>query len=257
MIDMKKMLFILFSAAVACGCSQKETLLRTMTYNTYSGRNAGIEAIAETIRRNDPDLVALQEVERFTELNPGDTPAVLAEMTGLKYHAFIHALDIRSGGDYGNAILSKYPILEAHSFRLGVLGKDYMRSFGYVRIRKEGDELCFATTHLDHKADDSLRIVQVGEILRLTERIDGPLILGGDLNARPEEAPVRLLESKFTPGSTCLEPTTDDDGGKTIDYLMFAPASAFEVIAYEVDYAAAAASDHYPVLATFRFCPMQ
>ena len=115
---MKKILFILFWATIANGCSQKEIVLRTMTYNTYSGRNAGIEAIADAIRRNNPDLVALQEVERFTELNPGDTPAILAEMTGLKYHAFIHALDIRSGGDYGNVILSKYPSLEERSFRL-------------------------------------------------------------------------------------------------------------------------------------------
>ena len=89
---MKKILFILFWATIANGCSQKEIVLRTMTYNTYSGRNAGIEAIADAIRRNNPDLVALQEVERFTELNPGDTPAILAEMTGLKYMpSFMHS----------------------------------------------------------------------------------------------------------------------------------------------------------------------
>jgi len=223
-----------------------------MTYNTYSGRNAGIEAIADAIRRNNPDLVALQEVERFTELNPGDTPAILAEMTGLKYHAFIHALDIRSGGDYGNVILSKYPILEERSFRLGIPGRDYMRSFGYVRIRKQGHDICFATTHLDHKADDSLRIAQIREILRLTEHINIPIILGGDMNARPEEAPIQLLASKFNVGNSCSELTTDDDGGKTIDYLMYTPESAFEVISHEVDYAAAKASDHYPVLVTFK-----
>ena len=132
---MKKILFILFGVTIANGCSQKEIVLRTMTYNTYSGRNAGIEAIADAIRRNNPDLVALQEVERFTELNPGDTPAVLAEMTGLKYHAFIHALDIRTGGDYGNVILSKYPILEERSFRLGKLPVPIVYNCGgYERV---------------------------------------------------------------------------------------------------------------------------
>ena len=39
---MKKILFILFGVTIANGCSQKEIVLRTMTYNTYSGRNAGI-----------------------------------------------------------------------------------------------------------------------------------------------------------------------------------------------------------------------
>ena len=253
MTNMKITVLSLIWVAVATGCcSQKETVLKTMTYNTYSGRNAGMEAIAEVIRRNDPDIVALQEVERFTELNPGDTPAILAGMTGLKYHTFFHALDIRSGGDYGNAILSKYPIMEERSFRIGTPGRDYMRSFGYVRIRKKGHEVCFATTHLDHRKDDSLRIAQVREILRLTENIDIPVILGGDMNARPEEAPVRLLSAKFNVGNSPAEPTTDDDGGKTIDYLMYAPGSAIEVISGMVDYAAGQASDHYPVLVTFK-----
>ena len=127
-----------------------------------------------------------------------------------------------------------------------------MRSFGYVRIRKQGHDICFATTHLDHKADDSLRIAQIREILRLTEHINIPIILGGDMNARPEEAPIQLLASRFDVGSSCSELTTDDDGGKTIDYLMYTPGSAFEVISHEVDYAAAKASDHYPVLVTFK-----
>lgn len=249
---MKGILLSLFLIVTMTGCCPKDCVLRTMTYNTYSGRNAGMEAIAEVIRRNDPDIVALQEVERFTELNPGDTPAILAAMTGLKYHTFIYALDIRSGGDYGNAILSKYPIMEERSFRIGTPGRDYMRSFGYVRIRKKGHEVCFATTHLDHRKDDSLRIAQAGEILRLTENIDIPIILGGDMNARPGEAPVRLLESRFNIGNSTVEPTTDDDGGKTIDYLMYAPGSAFKVISRDVDYAAGQTSDHYPVLVTFK-----
>ncbi len=249
---MRKYFLLLLLAVFACGCSDKEVVLRTMTYNTYSGRNAGIEAIADVIRRNEPDLVALQEIERFTELNADNTPALLAELTGMKYYAFIYALDIRSGGDYGNVILSKYPILEKHTYRLGVPGKDYMRSFGYVRICKDGHELCFAATHLDHKADDSLRIVQVNEILRLTENIGTPLIVGGDMNSVPEGAAVQLLKSRFEIGNSCQEPTTSDDGGKTIDYIVYAPKNSLQVISRKVDYTAADASDHYPVLVDFK-----
>ena len=72
------------------------------------------------------------------------------------------------------------------------------------------------------------------------------------MNARPEEAPIQLLVSKFNVGNSCSKLTTDDDGGKTIDYLMYTPESAFEVISHKVDYAAAKASDHYPVLVTFK-----
>lgn len=254
---MKRILTLLLLVVSACGCSRREVSLRVMTYNTYSGRNAGMEAIAEAIRSNDPDLVALQEVERFTAINPGDTPALLAGMTGMRYALFVHALDIRSGGDYGNVILSKYPFLEQRTFRLGIPGRDYMRSWGYVRIEKEGRAVCFATTHLDHRRDDSLRRVQVGAILQVVDGLDVPVILGGDMNARPEESPVRMLCERFTPGFAAAgtagpAPTTDDDGGKTIDYLLYAPAEAFGVESYRVDTVAAGVSDHYPVVAEFR-----
>lgn len=85
---------------------------KAMTYNTYSGRKQGIDKIAEVIKKENPDIVSLQEIERNTEINPWDTPKKLSELTGMKYYYFAHALDIPTGGDYGNVILSKYPVSE-------------------------------------------------------------------------------------------------------------------------------------------------
>ena len=103
----------------------------------------------------------------------------------MKYYYFAHALDIPTGGDYGNVILSKYPVSEEKSFKLSVLKEgDYVRSFGYVKVVKEGKEFYFATTHLDHKYEDAARLKQVDEILACVEHLDKPVILGGDLNSR-------------------------------------------------------------------------
>lgn len=130
----------------------KEITIKAMTYNTYSGRKMGIDKIAEVIKKENPDIVSLQEIERNTKINPWDTPKKLSELTGMRYYYFAHALDIRSGGDYGNVILSKYPISEEKSIKLNILRKDdYVRSFGYVKVTKEGKEFYFATAHLDHK----------------------------------------------------------------------------------------------------------
>lgn len=91
---------------------QKEVTVKAMTYNTYSGRKQGIDKIAEVIKQEDPDIVSLQEIERNTEINPWNTPERLSVLTGMKYYYFAHALDIPTGGDYGNVILSKFPISE-------------------------------------------------------------------------------------------------------------------------------------------------
>ena len=50
----------------------KEVTVKAMTYNTYSGRKQGIDKIAEVIKKENPDIVSLQEIERNTEINPWD-----------------------------------------------------------------------------------------------------------------------------------------------------------------------------------------
>lgn len=177
----------------------KEVTVKAMTYNTYSGRKQGIDKIAEVIKKENPDIVSLQEIERNTEINPWDTPKKLSELTGMKYYYFAHALDIPTGGDYGNVILSKYPVSEEKSFKLSVLKEgDYVRSFGYVKVVKEGKEFYFATTHLDHKYEDATRLKQVDEILACVEHLDKPVILGGDLNSRRGSATMAAFQ-KYSP----------------------------------------------------------
>ena len=176
----------------------KEVTVKAMTYNTYSGRKQGIDKIAEVIKKENPDIVSLQEIERNTEINPWDTPRKLSELTGMKYYYFAHALDIPTGGDYGNVILSKYPVSEEKSFKLSVLKEgDYVRSFGYVKVAKEGKEFYFATTHLDHKYEDAARLKQIDEILACVEQLDKPVILGGDLNSRRGSATMAAFQKYF------------------------------------------------------------
>lgn len=253
--------FWLLGALLHVGTLQAEkpkvnkVLIKAMTYNTYSGRKQGIDKIAEVIKKVDPDVVSLQEVERHTSINPWDTPQKMAELTGLKYYYFIHALDIPTGGDYGNVILSKYPISEEKSFKLSVLKEgDYVRSFGYVKVTKEGTEFYFAATHLDHVYEDVSRLRQADEILTYVEQLDRPAILGGDLNTRRGSATMAVFQQYFT--VNCLSdaaPWTVPAPNPTYacDWLIYTPHNAFEVMEYNVCYWADQESDHYPVVATY------
>lgn len=233
----------------------KEITIKAMTYNTYSGRKMGIDKIAEVIKKENPDIVSLQEIERNTKINPWDTPKKLSELTGMRYYYFAHALDIRSGGDYGNVILSKYPISEEKSIKLNILRKDdYVRSFGYVKVTKEGKVFYFATAHLDHKYEDALRLKQVDEILACVEPLELPIILAGDLNSRRGSATMATFQKYFT--VNCLSdgaPWTAPAPRPTYacDWLIYAPNDAFIVKAYNVCYWANEESDHYPVVATY------
>ncbi len=68
-----------------------------------------IDAIARVINDAHPDIVALQEVDKGTARSGAiDEAKLLAEKTGLQYQ-FYKAID-HDGGEYGLAILSRYPL---------------------------------------------------------------------------------------------------------------------------------------------------
>src|SRR5438270_6009102 len=85
-----------------------ETRLRVMTWNLwwrYGPWEQRLPAIHETLRRVDPDVVALQEVWDDGERNEA---AELAERLGYE-HVYASRVNIE-GVQFGNAILSRWPI---------------------------------------------------------------------------------------------------------------------------------------------------
>ena len=95
--------------------------LRVMTYNIHHGQGMDgeldLERIAALIRENDPDLVALQEVDLLTNRTARvDQAAELARLVRM-HHAFARFM-FYDGGEYGLAVLSKSPIVESRIISL-------------------------------------------------------------------------------------------------------------------------------------------
>src|SRR4051812_34834511 len=127
--------------------------LRVLTLNIWNKQHEWPKRLA-LIRRElaalKPDLVGLQEVLHLDGDNTvgGDQAREIAD--GLGYHvAFASAWHIGGGLQFGNAILSRWPIRTASSFQLpgepgqetrGLLYCDVVAPFGRVPI------FC---THLD------------------------------------------------------------------------------------------------------------
>ena len=243
--------------------------LRVMTYNKYGARAtspanaADLDAIAEVIRRQNPDFVTLNEVDVFTNRTGKDVHQArdLAEKLGMEWH-FSKAID-RDGGEYGDAVLSKYPILEKRSYRLPCAaeqpGED--RSLCVIRVQIDGKDLYVASTHLDHLSGDASRLVQATEIRRIRDtELEGDLILCGDLNAIPSSNVIATMTSFLTNTGPIDQYTfPSDDPSRKIDYIMYAPIEHFGVQNCQVvsrgdqQVGGVDASDHRPVIADIRF----
>ncbi|HMR19737.1 MAG TPA: endonuclease/exonuclease/phosphatase family protein, partial [Sphingobacterium sp.] len=207
-------------AFTACGSNNKtedpkpdppgETgvAFKVMTYNLWASRPGNLKEqnmkdMAEVIKRADPDLVALQEVDKFTRRNPMDVTKELSERTGMQYYFYAKAMD-HNGGEYGDAILSKLPLKGTKAYVMGTTTElpGEPRSVAQVTVEKEGKEIYFISTHLDHLAAETNRIKQAKDLVDILKTLDKPVILGGDLNAQPQSETITILRTHLTWG--CL-----------------------------------------------------
>ncbi|MBD1421885.1 endonuclease/exonuclease/phosphatase family protein [Sphingobacterium chuzhouense] len=241
--------------------SENETTVTVMTYNIWGARSGGIpdlQVIADVIKRANPDLVALQEVDKNTTRNAihGDVAKKLGELTGME-HYFVNAINTW-GGEYGDAVLSKLPIKEKKGYNLDVtpeLGGE-RRSVARILVEKDEKEFYFISTHFDHLSNEANRIKQATDFVALTQTFDKPVIVGADFNATPNSNPMNILRQHFSYGCmdvNCNQPTFSTDNPRTtIDYLIYTPQTAFTSQMYSVYTWAKSESDHFPVLATFK-----
>jgi len=246
------MLLFVFS-----GAKGKDTEIRVLTYNIHHATPPSrpdvidLEAIAQVIKRTKADLVALQEVDVHTERSGKDLNEAkeLAKATGM-FFFFVKTID-HQGGDYGIAILSKYPFLDSASFMLpnkeGVGGEP--RGVASVSVEpKPGKKLRFICTHLDFTKGNAQ--VQAQEINRIFQDEKLPAVLCGDFNATPESEALQELGRRFTNTckGACGFTIPQVKPSKTIDFIMIGQAAQFDVCTHEVinePYA----SDHLPVFA--------
>lgn len=206
--------------------------VRVMSYNVHVGigmdKRLDLRRVAEVIRRERPDLVGLQEIDRGTQrTNRVDQIAELARLTRMHY-AFAPNLNFQ-GGWYGVAILSRFPILASEHARF--LHRREAERRGYLRVEIEigGRPLSFVTTHLDYQHDDN-RLYETEQLLRAVAGVAAPLVVAGDFNDEPAGQSYKLMLSRFADawaasGAAGAGPTYPADAPrKRIDYIFHAPA---------------------------------
>jgi endonuclease/exonuclease/phosphatase family metal-dependent hydrolase len=261
---MRLLAFLAILAASSAGLPGSSTgpeaakTLRVLTYNIHHGegvdRKLDLPRIAKIIADQKPDFVAIQEVDQKTKRVGGaDTTAELAKLT--KMHGrFGKAIDFQ-GGEYGQTILSRYPIGEFQVHKLpNADGREQRIAVAaVVRIGDDGPTCTFVSTHLDHERDE-LRQKQAAKLDDLFGTVKGPVILAGDLNATPESKPLAMLSKKWKPANTGQPLLTIPVKKPTrqIDFVLYRPADKLRVIEARV-LDEPVASDHRPLLVVLEF----
>jgi endonuclease/exonuclease/phosphatase family metal-dependent hydrolase len=237
---------ILSSTSCAGGHSSDQANLTVLVYNIHAGKDAkgidNLERVSQIIRDTKADIVLLQEVDRGTTRSGRvDQVARFEELTGF-HGAFGKTLDYQ-GGDYGIAILSRWPIQHDTLIHLPVEPPQLRSGVSYeprgalvVIIPSPIGKLRFVNTHLDPSRTDSFRVQEIKTVLKVAEKpplgvasvpdIPRTTMVGGDFNSEPESAVHAAVVaagwrdafSECGKGSGLSYP--DDKPVKRIDYLF-------------------------------------
>ncbi|MCZ7637177.1 MAG: endonuclease/exonuclease/phosphatase family protein [Verrucomicrobia bacterium] len=231
---------------------------RVMTYNIHHGEGldgrVDLERIAELIRAQQADIVALQEVDRGVQrTGRRDFPAELAALTGLTC-VFSNNFAFQ-GGEYGNAVLTRFPVVRWTNTHLRMLRPAEQRGVLQLVLEVHGRELLFLNTHIDYRPDDAERLANVAQFREVLAQYPGlPAVFAGDFNDTPGSRTHHAMSEHWTDvwasagaGDGFTIPSQAPN--KRIDYLWIRKDAPLRAVHAWVP--TSTASDHLPVVADF------
>jgi endonuclease/exonuclease/phosphatase family metal-dependent hydrolase len=265
----------LYFTLTACK-SSTPTEISVMTYNirldiAIDGNNAWPHRkglLTEQLQRSAPDIFGLQEAL------PGQMKTIDAAMPG---HSFIgHGRDGGDAGEYSAIFYdnAKFFVENERTFWLSETPDIFSQGFGaaYPRIAsyglfthlETGKKFWVFNTHLDHKSDNARArgIALITATIETVNTQNHPVILMGDFNAKPNDALLTTLKTKFSdsrdisnsvpkgPNETFNDFGNQGTDLRRIDYIMLSKDAGLTIESYSVlrDDTGPLPSDHYPVL---------
>ena len=266
--------------------------IRIVTYNIAHGRGATddnwqqpgaekrdrIAAIAEFLAETGADIVVLNEVDfDATWSGHQNQAAALAAAGGFPYRVEQRNIDFRflyGSWKFGNAILCKFPIVDAQVVELPPHSawEDWLagrKRAVVATLKLPGDRrVRVLAAHLEHRREIN-RVRGAQRIVDVTRASEIPLIAAGDLNSSPPGFPGAKTTAEGANAMTVLDESqlfqrrppngpgpanmtySSTDPKQVIDWILIPSDWTFED--YEV--LAGELSDHRAVLATVRLAP--
>ena len=161
--------------------------LTLVSYNIHSGIGTDgrfdLHRVGEVLREINADIIALQEVGDFRgKTSREDQPEHLADLLGL--HMAFGPNVVRQGRRYGNAVLSRLPILKSKNYDLSVQRREPRGALRCDLDLGEGRQLHVFCLHLGLSLGERRRqesLLLSADILRDAVRRD-PVVVCGDFN---------------------------------------------------------------------------
>ena len=167
--------------------------LRVITWNIHKciggvDRRYDLARTVETLGHFAPDVALLQEVDAGAKRSNGDHQTeLLAEALGFHHHAWFPNVDVRGGGTYGNAILSRFPLDEVRNIDVSVRFKKKRSVLHAIaRVHHDGHSRSVHLYNMHLGLAQYERRIQLGSFLDSHPfqglHHDTPVVVGGDLN---------------------------------------------------------------------------
>ena len=238
-------------------CSSPNDELVIMTYNIRHGMGfdgvLDLNRTIQVIQAAEPDIVILNEVDDSTarafHVRQADS---LGRALGMQAR-FGRSIDY-DGGCYGNALLSRFPILSFEVIDLSTHPMLEGRSVFKAALLVRADTLLIMGTHLGLL--DTEQAQQVEWILAALPHSE-KVILAGDLNFTPDSPSYQRLSSRLLDGVQALVPDTEytfpaDLPRRRIDYIFVGKDIQPRGVIMKYHPQVYVASDHLPQILKFR-----
>jgi len=184
----------------------------------FKGCPKKLDPVISAIRSADPDVVGLQEVS-------SSQAGEIARALNMNYAYSAHNSS-GYGHWWGNAVLSRFQILESETTAIGG-SAGHNRSIVTAIVLTKGTPTAFVSVHTDHRLDDERSIKK---ILHHIDSNSRPTVLIGDFNMLPLDPRTSLITQKsgFSDSAGPEIPgrmigTWNSPSGMRIDYVFVQP----------------------------------
>lgn len=229
--------------------------MKIMSFNTqhclnFVEQKIDFQIMADAIKSINPDVVGLNEMrDEGPDIEYDKQTSILSELTGMRHHYFAKAIEFAGGNPYGNALLSKLPILSSETIPVPdpdpKTGTGYYETRCLLKVKLEGG-ITVLVIHFGLNPDEQKNAVDT-----VLENIaEEKCILMGDFNVTPEDDVLKPIRSRMKDVAECFDKQLlsfpSDKPDRKIDYIFVSPA----VKVISADIPGIVASDHRPHTAT-------
>ncbi len=204
-----------------------------------------LDRMLSLVRRADPDVLALQEID--SRRTPGAEHPIAMLKRVLGHHGIAAAAITTPDGDYGQVLLSRWPMTNTEVHDISVSGREPRRAITAV-VNSPAGQLFVLATHLGLKFVE--RRHQCRQVAALTTLSSLTTVAIGDFNDWMWPGSVQNVLARKLPGRTRHRTFPAHFPLLKLDRIYCRPASA--LVSSRVDAAARAISDHLPIVAEIR-----